>query len=233
MSENAGLDTGEPEKTPNVVLQQRNKVWSAIIERPPQVWENVEVHQQRGMEDLRYSPFMRGQMKLSSYRSVPLPPRERFLKRNPILPAVSFIPRSTTLPESVLINNPAYSETKNNLSQQTIEDSLKPAQDMTFGNNIVEQRSMPILGEEGRLLRMVKERERYIRQGRGRIDRLIPDAPKIVDVKKHRARHIKSSAVGDTSIKNAHDLFNSLVLSKNKKGSINTSLPFPAKPPRN
>lgn len=191
MSENSGLQTLEnvQREQPTVRIprsyriRDRTRVFKVNME--DQVLEQAARSKQRSLEDLRYCPVTRSQKHRRSYEPVKAPVYSeairRTFKKNKYRPSVSFIPETTLLEEQPALNiaNPVYPQLGFN--------PLDEIPDLTVSNSLPENRQMRTSNR--RLASMLDSRAIERSRARRVMRQINPDAPKIVDVQKHRQNH--------------------------------------------
>lgn len=179
MSENHGLDYGMPERERPVTLKKRPRYRMGKIKVDTEVKDEAKRMQQTSIPDYRYNPLQRGSDKLSNYRTVPKPARERCLKKDPLRPAVSFIPRATILEDQPALMNPANPE-----YYVLRADPMTEIPDQTVCNNIYYERSLKKSNKQ--LNDMLTTRGSWMNTERLAMRRLDPNAPELVEVRQHR-----------------------------------------------
>ena len=180
MSQNHGLDYGMPERERPVTLKKRPRYRMGKIKVDTEVKEEAARMQQTSISDYRYNPLQRGADKIVNYHKVDKPAKERCLKRDPLRPAVSFIPRATILEDQPLIQNPAAPD-----YYALRADPMTEIPDETVCNNIYYNRSLRNTNKQ--LNSMLKTRSAWMNTERLAMRRLDPNAPQIVEVRKHRS----------------------------------------------
>ena len=177
MSEIAGLQNGtEPQV--DIIDVAPPRMRSRAIQRP-----NVTINKRNRMPDDRYNPLTRG----GSYKPVPKPTGERKWKQNPLMPTVSFIPRSVQLQEQPLLNG--FDPTKPDLigAKEILDGGATNAiPDTTVIDQIPESRNYR--HQLRTVNSMLDTRAQQRRMIRKMMDRAQPDRPQIVDIDAHRAR---------------------------------------------
>lgn len=187
MSEIAGLQNG---REPDVVVDQVSGpvARSLAIRR-----KNNEIQQLNRSVNSRhlYSPFANGEMDSSLYRRVPKPTGERVWKKNPLMPAVSFVPVSTQLKEQPLLNVADPMEPDPITEMKKLEEGqTNRIPDTTVISAIPESRQYrQQLRTVSSLLDTRANQRRLVRK---LMDRSEPGRPQIVDIDKHRAHHLAS-----------------------------------------
>lgn len=177
MSENAGLQDGREEPV-KIVYVAPPRARSLAIQRP-----NVTINKRNRMPDDRYNPFSRS----GSYKPVPRPTGERKWKQNPLMPTVSFVPRSVQLQEQPLLNG--FDPTKPDLigAKEILDKGATNAiPDTTVINQIPESRNYR--HQLRTVNSMLDTRAQQRRMIRRLMDRAQPNRPQIVDIDAHRAR---------------------------------------------
>lgn len=172
------LDQVEIDKVPSLTRTRSN-----VIRNPAS-----EITDRRRLGDhWLYSPMTRGS---SSWFYEPVPRlgkahrQEPIYKKNPLLPATSFVPRSVLLSEQ-----PAVNIAENNVGQPQLYDPYPPESDTpapTVANSLTESRDYrqqrrtvdSLLDTRAQARRMVSRN----------MTRVEPDRPQIVDIKRHREK---------------------------------------------
>jgi hypothetical protein len=188
MSENAGLQNG---REPEVIVDRVSGpvARSMAIRRP-----NHEIQQRNKSVNsgFLYSPFTHGEMDRSRYRRVPRPTGERVWKKNPLMPAVSFVPVSVQLKEQPLLNVADPREPDPITEMKKLEEGqTNRIPDTTVISSIPESRQYrQQLRTVSSLLDTRANQRRLVR---GLMDQAQPDRPQIVDIDKHRAHHMSGT----------------------------------------
>lgn len=180
MSENAGLFNNKNLKKLVKEAPKKSQVIGSIKikERDGVLMPTSLVSEQKGIEDLRYSPFQRGSMSRSEYKVQGHDMNEKCVKKDPFRPAVSFIPRTRKLLSQPAVNiaQPVYDALDYN--------PVKEIPDQTVCNNLSEIRNYRQTNKK--LMDLLDTRARAREQVRRTMRKVNPLAPHIVDVKRHR-----------------------------------------------
>jgi hypothetical protein len=178
MSQNHGLDKNLPSKKRSVTVPYTQLVRTGVIPVPPKVEQEAKRMTQTELTDYRYNPLSRGRGVKSNYKRVSAPVRERCLKKDPLQPAVSFIPRAVLLEEQPAIQNPAAPD-----YYALRPEPMNEIPDQTVCNNPYETRDL--FSTNKNLKNMLQTRQTDINLRKMQMRKLQPNAPEIVDVKVH------------------------------------------------
>jgi len=210
MSEIAGLDLGVPRRRRRVAIPPAPTVRSRVSNIPTEYKQQAARDNQISLKHDLYSPFTMGDRKLSNYRKVERPTREKCLKRNPFRPSVPYIPQSTILEDQPLVNNDAM-PTFYRLGPDSMKQTMLEQPDETVCNNLSEARSFP--NQRRRVESMLTDRQLDARMARISMRRMIPNAPLVVNVRKHRQEHLQESPFTQVIDMNTANLLKKLRIS--------------------
>jgi len=210
MSENAGLQTLT--KGSNVKykhqIEQRIPPTFRVKDRTRvfQVLQETMAREQLSLEDLRYSPVTRADKHSMNYEPVGAPRYSeairRTFKKNKFRPSVSFIPQTALLENQPALNiaDPVYPQLGFN--------PMEEVPDLSVANNLSENRQMRTSNR--RLASLLDTRARERSRARFAMRTINPDAPRIVNVKKHRSQQATLQASQDVTNQKTKELVKKL-----------------------
>ena len=193
MSEISGLDLGKPEKIPakynNIPEQPAYRV--GVINYDSRQQAQVVKKQPATFSNLRDSPFTQGERNIRNYKKVdkyirPVQP----LKKNPLIPSVSFIPKTMLLSDQVAMQNPAAPD-----YAALRVDPMLEIPDSTISNNIYYNRNLKNTNKT--LEHMLETRPMWVNDEIMNMRKLNPNAPEIVEIRQHR------NTMGDAGLMNS------------------------------
>ncbi len=144
-----------------------------------------EGEQQLTLPDFRYDPLTVGEASKSSYREVPAPARERCLKNNPFMPALSYVPIGQVVADQPALNIANTVEPGVPTLEDAAEEKVYPAGDSAYFFGC-DERPQRIVARNIKHFLDSRQQERRLQHLIYRTDN--PDAPEIADVKRHRAK---------------------------------------------
>lgn len=163
------------------------------IMSPRQLFKE-EGEQQPTLLDFRYDPLTVGEASKSSYREVPAPARERCLKNNPFIPAVSYVPVGQVVADQPALNIANTTEPGLPTLQDAAEEKVYPDGEPYFYG--CDPRPQRMVARNIKHFLDSRQQERRLQARIFRTDN--PDAPTVADVKRHRAK-----AMGEIATKKA------------------------------
>jgi len=216
MSENAGLQTLtkgsnvkykhqiEQRIPPTFRVKDRTRVFQ--VDRSYRALQETMAREQLSLEDLRYSPVTRADKHSMNYEPVGAPRYSeairRTFKKNKFRPSVSFIPQTALLENQPALNiaDPVYPQLGFN--------PMEEVPDLSVANNLSENRQMRTSNR--RLASLLDTRARERSRARFAMRTINPDAPRIVNVKKHRSQQATLQASQDVTNQKTKELVKKL-----------------------